>query len=176
MVELNSLAVGVEVTDVMLKAANVLLISTQPVCPGKYLVLVRGKVAEVNSSIEVGVAAAGHTLVDKFIIANIHQQVFPALTATSNVKKINAIGVIETFSLAACVLAADTAVKASEVELIEIRLGRGLGGKSFVTMTGEVSAVKHSVSMVKENYKEEGLLVASVVIPSPHADLIRGIL
>ncbi len=176
MVEVNSVAVGVEAADAMLKAANVQLLNTQPVCPGKYMILIRGRVAEVKSSIETGAKVARHTLVDKFVIANIHSQVFPALTATSHIKGLNSIGIIETFSLAACVLAADTAVKASEIELIEIRLGTGLGGKSFVILTGDVSAVKHSVSVVKEKYSEGGSLVSSVVIPSPHIDLTQGIL
>ncbi len=175
MIELNSVAVGVETTDAMLKAASVDLVNAQPVCPGKYLILIKGKVAEIKSSIETGISAGGNYFVDKFVIANVHPQVFPALTATNNIKTLDAIGVIETFSLANCVLAADTAVKASEIELIEIRLGRGLGGKSFVLMTGDVSAVKHSVSTVKENHGEEGQLVASVVIPSPHNELYENI-
>ena len=37
------------------------------------------------------------------------------------------------------------AVKAARVDLLEVRLGRGLGGKSFVLLTGEVAAVQAAV-------------------------------
>ncbi|MFW6386980.1 MAG: BMC domain-containing protein [Bacillota bacterium] len=176
MIELNSIAVGVDVADTMLKAGNVSLLNTQPVCPGKYLVLIRGKVSEVESSVASGEEAAGFNLVDQFVIPNIHPQVFPALTATTSIDKLDAVGIVETFSLASCVEAADMAVKASEIELVEIRLGRGLGGKSFVVMNGVVSAVQNSVDTVEERFGTEGQLVSTVVIPSPHQDLPGGIL
>lgn len=46
-IELNSVAAGIEAGDAMLKAANVSLLSAQPVCCGKYIVMVQGGVAEV---------------------------------------------------------------------------------------------------------------------------------
>ena len=45
MVELNSVAAGVKAGDEMLKTANVELIAAQPTCPGKYMIVVQGKVS-----------------------------------------------------------------------------------------------------------------------------------
>ena len=72
--------------------------------------------------------------------------------------------------------AADAAVKAAEVTLVEIRLGRGLGGKSFIVMTGDVAACKAAVEAGEALEEVKGLMNESVVIPSPHKDLIQAIL
>lgn len=52
MVELNSIAKGIEVTDVMLKSANVTLLSAKTLCPGKYLIMVGGDVTAVQQSVK----------------------------------------------------------------------------------------------------------------------------
>ena len=176
MIEVNSIAAGLEIADVMLKTAGIKLIESQPVCPGKYIVLVQGGVSEVQSSLDAGVETAKENLVDKILIPNVHEQVFSAIASTTELKEMESIGVIETFSLASCIMVSDVAVKASKIDLVEIRLGRGLGGKSFVLMNGNVSSVKHSVETAKSLYEEEGMIARTVVIPSPHKDLINAIL
>jgi len=92
------------------------------------------------------------------------------------VDQAQAVGVIETFSLASTISAADTAVKTSEVELIEVRLGRGMGGKSFLMFTGEVAAVEAAVKAIEASEGSKGLIGSSVVIPSPHMDMVRALL
>ena len=80
-----------------------------------------------------------------------------------------------TFSLASAVICADAAVKAANVNLIEIRLGRGLGGKSFITMIGEVSAVRFAVQAAENLEEAKGMVARTVVIPSPHPDMLQAI-
>jgi microcompartment protein CcmL/EutN len=115
-------------------------------------------------------------VVDDFILPNVHPQVIPACSAGNAVSRIQALGIIETFSVAAMIVAADAAVKAGEVDLIEIRLGMGLGGKSFTTLTGDVAAVKSAVEAGSKTAADKGLLVQQVVIPSPHKGIIPSIL
>ena len=91
-------------------------------------------------------------------------------------EQVQAVGVMETFSLASSISAADTAVKAADVELIEVRLGRGMGGKSFVIVTGEVAAVEAAVQAAEGSEQTRGLISSSVVIPSPHMDIIRALM
>lgn len=71
---------------------------------------------------------------------------------------------------------ADIFVKAADVDLIEVRLGRGMGGKSYVIITGEVAAVEASVRAAEAGEGAEGLIASSVVIPSPHMDMIRALM
>jgi len=176
MVEFNSVAVGIYTCDSMIKKAPVTALSATPVCPGKYVVLLRGDEASVAESIKLGRELAGEKLVDSFIIPNVHLGVVPAILGTADIKTLGAVGVLETFSVASAILAADAAVKAAEIELIEIRLARGLGGKSFVTLTGELPQVEAAVTAGVGVISGEGMLVSRVIIPSPHPDLEEFIL
>ena len=175
MVETNCIAKGIEAGDAMLKAADVSLLSAQTACAGKYVVLVSGDVAAVKSSVESGAATAEETLVDSMVIPNIDAQVSKAVSACSEPQNFESLGIIETFSLVSALLCADAAVKAADVELIEIRLGRGLGGKSFITLTGDVAAVRHAVETAKQGEEVKGMITRTVVIPSPHHDLKKAV-
>ena len=175
MIETNSIPAGIEAGDAMLKAASVTLTTAQPVCAGKYIVIVSGGVAAVEASVAAGAAVAGEVLVDSIVIPNVHEQVISAIGACSEAPANGALGLIETFSLASAVICADAAVKAANVSLIEIRLGRGLGGKSFITMIGEVSAVRFAVQAAENLEEAKGMVARTVVIPSPHPDMLRAI-
>jgi len=166
-VELNSVALGIHVADEMLKAASVELVMARPTCPGRYIVVVCGDTGAVKSSVEVGCEIGADMVVDHFTIPSIHEDVIPALSGTSIVPRINALGVIETYTIASCILAADAAAKAADVSLIEVRMAAGLAGKAFVTMTGDVGSVKAAVEAGIEGVAESGPVHSHVVIPSP---------
>jgi microcompartment protein CcmL/EutN len=86
-----------------------------------------------------------------------------------------ALGILESFSLCVAIKIADAAVKTADISLIEIRLGRGLGGKAFVVFAGDVSACEAAVRAAEQTEGAQGLLAQSVVIPAPNMDLIRSI-
>ena len=176
MVECNSVAAGIEAGDGMLKVSAVCLAVAQPVCPGKFILMVRGDVAAVKSSVETGVLIGGENLIDSLVIPNVHPQVFQAVAAAAEIPELGAIGVLETFSLASSIYAADAMVKAADVRLVEIRLGRGLGGKSFTILTGDVSAVSEAVQVGKSAPQCQGMLARSAVIPAPHKAIWEALL
>jgi microcompartment protein CcmL/EutN len=176
MVETLSIPLGILAGDCMLKTAAVTLVSAQTVCAGKYIVLVSGEVAAVKASVAAGVEAAGMKLVDSLLIPNVDQRVIAAMSGACDIETVQALGILETFSLAAAVQAADTCVKAAAVELLEVRLARGMGGKSFVTLSGEVAAVEAAVKAAESDESAQGMMSQSVVIPSPHPDLVRAVL
>lgn len=171
LIELNSIAKGIEAADAMLKAAQVELLEAKPVCPGKYIVMISGDVAAVQSSVDAGKNIGTGAAFDDFILPHVHPQVIKAISSTTQVSEIKALGIIETFSIASLIVAADTAAKAGQVDLIEIRIGMGIGGKSFVTLTGDVSSVTSSVEAGVVVASERGMLIEKVVIPSPHYNL-----
>ena len=176
LIELNSIAIGIETGDVMLKAAFVKLLRAATICPGKYIVLVYGDVDAVRASVSSGRDCGGENVIDHLIIPNIHPSVIPAIAAATEIETVDAVGVVETFSAASSIVAADLAAKAADVQLIEVRLANGIGGKSFVVLTGEVAAVQASVAAGAAHPREQGLLVKSVVIPSPHQELREALL
>ena len=174
--ELNSIAKGIEVADFVLKTAAVELIFARAGCPGKYCILFTGEVAAVQASIETGCAVGGDRVVDHCVIPHVHPQVIRAINMTSMPEEMRAVGVMEFFSVTASVYSADAAVKAADVDLVDVRLGTGIGGKSFVVLTGEVAAVQAAVECGVNTPAAAGMLVSSVVIPSPHRELLNSLL
>lgn len=175
MVETNSIPAGIEAGDAMLKAADVSLVSAQAVCAGKYIVVISGDVAAVKAAVAAGTTTAGYVLVDSIVIPNVHEQVIAAVSASTEISGAGALGIIELFSLSSAVICADAAVKAADVRLIEVRLGRGLGGKSFVILTGDVAAVKAAVEAAQGIDETQGMVAGTAVIPSPHPDIMQAI-
>ena len=173
--EIMSIPTGMLAADAMLKAASVELVSAGCVCAGKYYIVVTGEVAAVRASVEAGAEKAGSLLIDSMVIPNVDPTVAPAITACSMVDSLQALGIMETYSLCAAVHAADASAKAADVTLLEIRLGRGLGGKSFILLTGEVAAVEASIKAAEALEETQGLMAKSTVIPSPHPDMLRAI-
>lgn len=176
MVELNSVAKGIECADHMIKTANVEIVVARPSCPGRYLVIIAGDVGSVQNSVDAGLETAGEFLVDRFVIPNISPAVFPALNCTTHIREIDAMGIIETYSVASCISAADGAAKAADVDLIEIRCATGLAGKSFVTLTGDVGSVKAAVDAGVAAVSEDGGILSHVVIPALSKELIGTLL
>lgn len=173
MIELTSIARGIEVSDFMVKAAQVELLRASTVCPGKYIIIVAGQTADVKAAMSVGEQQSGECIVDKLIIPNIHSQLIPAISLTNQVDCMDAVGVLEFYSVASAILAADVAAKAADITLIEVRIGYAIGGKGFVTLTGEVGAVKAAVAAATAHGE---LLVGSTVIPRPSEEVFESLM
>ena len=171
MVEFNSIARGIYVADQMVKISDVEIATAAPTCPGKYIAIVYGDVAAVEASVQIGERMAEEFFVDSLLIPNVDAGVFPAITGATMPERVQAVGIIESFSLATMIVCADAVLKAAEVEAIELRLGNGLGGKAYFTFTGDVAAVKAGNDAGVAIAQEQGLLVNAEVIPSP-ADLL----
>jgi microcompartment protein CcmL/EutN len=173
LIELSSVAAGFEVADTMLKAGNVRLLLSRSICSGKYMVLIGGETAGVEAAVQAGVEIANGCLIDSFVIANVHPDVFVALGRTQPVQPDGALGILESFNVATLIQAADASAKAAAVQLLEIRLAMALGGKAFVTMTGDVGSVQASVAAGRAVIAEAGVLVNAVVLSRPHPDVYR---
>ncbi len=177
MLETLSLPTGVRAADAMVKAAAVELLVSRTICPGKYITIVGGDVGAVRASLQAGQAEAGDLLADKLLLPNVHPSVLPAfhLTGVHDLEEMRAVGAVETFTVASAIVAADAAVKASRVSLLEIRPGVGYGGKGYFVVAGEVSSVQSAID-AGLNTLPPGALVDKVVIPSLHPDLIKTLL
>ncbi len=173
LIELTSVAAGYQVTDAMLKTAAVDLMLSRSICSGKYMVMVKGEVGAVEASVAAGVGAGNFSVIDSFVIPNLHESVFPAIAGASKVETLEALGILESFSVAALIEGADAAVKTADVQLIEIRLAMALGGKAFVTLTGDVAAVQSAIDAGAAVVGRKGMLVNKVVIPRPRPELLN---
>jgi microcompartment protein CcmL/EutN len=171
LLELSSIARGIEATDAMLKMAQVDLLMTLIVPRGKYLVMIGGRVADVEQSMRAGRETAGSTVLDEFLIQNVHPQLPAAIKGRVRVPELGAIGIIETREVASAIYAGDAAAKAAAVTLIEAR--NQPGAKGLVVLSGDVGAVRAAVAAGVATIKKEGMLIAEVVIPRAHEALLK---
>jgi len=176
LIELSSVAAGFAVADTMLKAGNVRLILSRSICSGKYMVMIGGETAGVQAAVEAGAQEANGCLIDSFVIANVHPDVFTALGRTSPVEPTGALGILESFNVSTLIQGADAAAKAAAVTLLEIRLAMALGGKAFVTMTGDVGSVQSAMAAGRTVIGDAGVLVNAVIISRPHPDVYREVI
>jgi len=174
LLEVSSLARGVVVADAVAKRAPVSLIECGPVSPGKYLVLFAGGVAEVEESAAAGAAVAGELLIDKLLLPQAHAQVLPALRAGArgfgHAPSSDSAGMLELVSVAAALRAADAACKAAAVQLQFLHLARGIGGKAWFAVRGDLHSVEAAV-LAATQAAGEGLLAGAEIVAAPHGDL-----
>jgi len=173
LVELSSVVAGFLVADSALKAGNVRLVLSRSICSGKYMVLIAGDPSAVQSAVSAGCDAATGCLIDSFVITNIHPDVITALGRTSVAPPEGALGILESFNVATLIRAADACAKAAPVQLLEVRVAMALGGKAFVTMTGDISSVQSAVAAGRAIISTAGMLVNAAVITKPHPDVYR---
>ncbi len=173
MIEFNSIARGIYVADEMVKTSDVEIVTANSVCPGKYIAIVHGDVSSVETSVKRGLEISEEFLVDSLVIPNVHPGVFPAIVSATMPERIQALGILESYSQATMVIATDAVLKAAELEAIELRLATGLGGKAYFTFTGDVAAVKAGIEVGKEIIGNNGMLIDAEVIPSPSKRLIE---
>lgn len=173
MVELSSISRGIDVCDSMIKAAQVELLRGSTVCPGKYFVLISGDTGSVRASVAEGIKCGGDRVVDTLLLPNVHPQLASSLGRGQRPTPQGAIGVLEFYSVSSTIVAADIAVKAADVTLIDVRLGGAIGGKGYVTLCGDVGAVRAAVAAAS---KDKVMLDGVTVIPRPSQEVYRSLL
>lgn len=170
LLEFSSIVVGIEAADAMIKRAPLGVIKTGTVQPGKYLVLVAGDVASVEESVAAGTALAGDALVDTVFLPDIHPDVVAAMKGDRTFSEGEALGIIETHTVAGVVEAADAAVKAATVSAAQIEMADGLGGKGYILLSGALAEVEAAVEAGVASLVP-AQLVAQVVIPQLHEEM-----
>ncbi len=169
LLEFDSIAVGIESGDAMVKRAPLDVIKAGTVHPGKYLVLVGGQVADVEEALEAGRFVGGDDLVDEMVLPDVHDDVVAALIGTREAGPGEALGIVETTTVAAVIEAADAGVKGASVTLREIRMADGLGGKGYLLFSGPVAEVEAAVEISVERVSQQ--VVASRVISQIHSEM-----
>ncbi len=170
-VETSSIAQGWVTADAMVKEAEVEVLASTTLSPGRYWILIGGDVAEVRAAHKRGVETAGDALLDQLLIPQLDAAVLPALRGTVPASDDDAVGVLETLTAASAVVAADRAAKAARIVVRDVRLANGIGGKGIVVVSGPVSEVQAAVDEGRREARQRGLLARAVVIPRMDARL-----
>ncbi len=170
-IELKSIARGIEAADTALKSAGIRLVSSHASCPGKYEIILTGAISDVTAATEVVRARFDDRMIDSCVIGRIDDQVITALFGTQSSEERGSLGIIEAYSAASTIKAADIAVKTARVSVHELRLSRGMGGKGMVLVVGDVGDVTAAVEAGSRYAQDQGLFCSSAVIPAPHEEL-----
>lgn len=175
LLEFDSIAIGLRAGDAMVKRAPVEVTYAGTVHPGKYLVLVGGDVACVEESYAAGLDAGGDALLDQIMLPAVHPEVVRILRGMRGRVTREALGVIETRTAAATIGAADRGLKGADVNLVELKLADRLGGKAFCVFSGTVADVEAAVETAVEGLSSPESLVAQVVIPDFHPEMLANL-
>ena len=174
-VEIKSIPVGIQTADEMVKAGNVELLLSTPICPGKYVIIVGGHVGPVKAAMSKAELVSGIYLIDTHILDNIREEVLPAIAGVTPTQQIQ-LAQLRQFSALTAIIAADTAVKASKVSIVDLRIARGLGGKGYLVITGEVSSVRSAVNACLAKLGISGEVTSTSIIPRPHPQIVESLL
>lgn len=174
LIELGSIAAGFQVVDAMLKESDVTLVLARTICSGKYMVMIRGDVGAVEAAVAAGKALAGYSIIDTFLIPNLHESIFPAISGITKVDRLEALGVIESFSVASLIEGADAMAKAANVQIVkQIQIG---GGYATTIVRGDVGSVRAAVEAGAAQATQVGELIASHIIARPSEGLVAAFL
>lgn len=170
LLEFGSVATGIVAADAMVKRAPIDHLVAGSVQPGRYLVLVAGDVASVEEAIAAGVASGAGSLLAQILLHDVHPGVVAALRGARIPGPVEALGIIETTSVAPLLAAADGGLKGAEVDLLEVKIADGLGGKGYLLFGGTVSDVEAAVAIGAARVAP-GALVGAEVIAQLHDEL-----
>ncbi|MEB3284210.1 MAG: BMC domain-containing protein [Candidatus Sericytochromatia bacterium] len=176
MLEVASIAMGLYLCDVLVKQAPVRLLNAEAVSPGKFLILFAGDVASVEESYRVGLEHAGCEVLEGFFLPHLHREILPGLAGHVRSDVIDAVGLYELQTVSSGIVAADAALKQSDVHLVSFRMARGIGGKSYFVLTGSHADVLFALEVADRHAIEAGTKVRGFVIPNPHEEFLPVIL
>jgi len=171
LIEVSSIARGMVVSDACVKKAEIRLLASRPIDPGRYITVFWGEVAEVEEAYKEGERIAGDVLVDKLFLPGAHPNVLDSLRNLAPQPVVNSLGIVETFTVASILLSADAACKAAEVGILELRYATGIGGKSYFVLTGELHDVEAGIEAASR-ILEKSQLQSTEIIPRPAPDLV----
>ncbi len=176
MIEFKTVSAGITAADQMVKTADVEILEAQTVCPGKYIALIAGDLSAVNAAVERAKSVREEELIGSFVLGNPDASIFPAIYGASQIDEVNALGILETYDAASIIVAADVAAKTAIVRLIELRIAKGMCGKSYLLITGEVAACEAAIAKAKASVGEKGMFLDSSVIAHPDPQICRTII
>jgi len=171
LIEFNSIAVGFHALDEMVKTAPIKIIDARTICLGKYLIVFSGDLASVEYSFKKGREIGNDNIVDSLLLSVIHPEVIGAIGNVKQTENWGAIGIIETLNVTSSIKAADIAAKEGDVNIIEIRLANGFGGKSYVKMIGDLENIQAAMNSAERELEKENLLFAKTIIPQPENEI-----
>lgn len=169
LLEIDGMARAVLVQDAALKHAPITVMACAPVSPGKVILIFFGAVAPVEEAFGEACRLAGSRLMDSLLLPFIHPAVVAAVGGEHFLWAGEGLAILEFSTVAATLLACDTAVKCAAVRIGRLHLAAGFGGKGFLTLCGDLGDLEAAVAAASERLPEH--LTDAEIVPAPHSDL-----
>jgi microcompartment protein CcmL/EutN len=171
LLEISGIATGIYCADMMIKCAPITVLKSGTVHNGKYLILIGGSVASVEEAFYKGLATAKDQIIDHVFLPDVHEQVHDAVLGQRSDCSKEAIGILETASVAAIIKSTDAAIKQTNIDIVEIRIADHLGGKAFSIINGEVEDIESAVEIAQEKTTKPEYWLCKRIIPNLHQEL-----
>lgn len=177
--EIEHIARGVLVADALCKRAEVELLASRPVSGGKHLIYLRGNEADMEEAMAAARETAAESLIDSLYLPLAHAQLWPGIPDAidgsgwaSDV--ILSAAIVETKTICAALAAMDAACKTANITVRDLRLGVGIMGKAFFTMTGDLADIEAAADAARDAADDR--LLALEVIAAPAAEIVGQLL
>lgn len=171
--EITSVPVGLRTLDGLTKNADVRVLATGTIEPGRYLVVLDGALDEVEEAYRVGRERAGDACVDHLLLSYAHPDIVPGLRGARGVSASpDCVGVVQGPTICSTVRACDKALKNAEVKLVRLRLSGGLGGDATFIVVGSQPDVEEAVDVAAGVLGAQGRVE---VIARPSSEVLEAI-
>jgi len=175
LIEFNNLADGITAADAMVKKAPIAMLKSGTVSQGKFLVLIGGTTASVDEAYREGLSVGAESVVDSLLLPDVHPRVHQAILGDRQPCEGDALGILETGTVAAIIQAADAGIKGANVNIVEMRLADGYGGKGYTLFTGKVEEVEAAMEIARSVIQSRRVVVFGRIIPALHKNISREI-
>lgn len=149
---------GLRALDAMLKEAPVELIGAGTIQYGFYMIVLAGSVEAVDRSMRRGFDSTAAQTIDSVLLPDAEPRILPAIRdgAIRWPAPGDTLGAVQAGTPPFLLRAVDRALKGTSVELVEMRLGDGLGGRAIASFWGETSDVEAAIGLARGAAGAEG--------------------
>lgn len=161
--EFKSISKGIEVTDEMVKLAEVQIFLYRVICPGRLLVILGGEEDAIKRVFQRGNESGNGQILDSAIVSSVHSVVIQGLT-TRIVRPVNgAVGLFETMTISSGIKALDSTLKGGNLSLIKLQIASGISGRLVYTVSGDVSDVEQGIKSGIEAIEARRIINTSII-------------
>jgi len=151
MLDIGDIPRGLLALDALVKEAGVDVLSAGTIQDGRYLILFGGQVEAVSFAFEKALQTAKGALRDAVLLPGVEERIAPAIV--DNVIRWPApgdtLGVLQNGTSPSMLAAVDAALKGALVDLVQLRIGDGLGGRAIATLWGETHDVEAALELAE---------------------------
>ena len=178
MLLLTEVPAGLFVLDALVKEAYVTVLQTGTIQCGRYLILFGGEVEPVDRSFARAIEKGGGQVVDSVLLPHAEERLLPAIQ--DGVRRWpgpgDTLGMVQAATPPVLLRAVDAALKGALVDLVELRIGDGLGGKAIASLWGETHDVEAAIDLARASLERGNARDASTSIIANADPVVRAAL